>query len=228
MKWLSWEEIPSKMKNSAVKEYYEILNKKKVELRIKRYFDVVASLILIVLLSPLMFLIAFMIKVSSPGSIIFRQIRATQYGRKFYILKFRTMVENAQQLGTQVTTKGDQRVTKVGRILRKYRLDELPQLFNIYAGDMTFVGTRPEVPKYVDEYTEEMLATLLLPAGVTSMASIKYKDEEKLLEDSNDADDTYVYQILPEKMKYNLKSMKKFSFINDMNITIRTLIAVIK
>lgn len=204
MKWLSWEEIPKKMQNNAVKEYYEILNKKKVQLRIKRYFDVVASLILIVLLSPLMFLIAFMIKVSSPGSIIFRQIRVTQYGRKFYILKFRTMVENAQQLGTQVTTKGDQRVTKVGRILRKYRLDELPQLFNIYAGDMTFVGTRPEVPKYVEEYTEEMLATLLLPAGVTSMASIKYKDEEKLLEDSNDADDTYVYQILPEKMKYNL------------------------
>ena len=138
------------------------------------------------------------------------------------------MVENAQQLGTQVTTKGDQRVTKVGRILRKYRLDELPQLFNIYAGDMTFVGTRPEVPKYVEEYTEEMLATLLLPAGVTSMASIKYKDEEKLLEDSNDADDTYVYQILPEKMKYNLKSMRKFSFINDMDIIIRTLIAIIK
>lgn len=228
MKWLSWEEIPKKMQNNAVKEYYEILNKKKVQLRIKRYFDVVASLILIVLLSPLMFLIAFMIKVSSPGSIIFRQIRVTQYGRKFYILKFRTMVENAQQLGTQVTTKGDQRVTKVGRILRKYRLDELPQLFNIYVGDMTFVGTRPEVPKYVEEYTEEMLATLLLPAGVTSMASIKYKDEEKLLEDSNDADDTYVYQILPEKMKYNLKSMRKFSFINDMDITIRTLIAIIK
>ena len=228
MKWLSWEEIPKKMQNNAVKEYYEILNKKKVQLRIKRYFDVVASLILIVLLSPLMFLIAFMIKVSSPGSIIFRQIRVTQYGRKFYILKFRTMVENAQQLGTQVTTKGDQRVTKVGRILRKYRLDELPQLFNIYVGDMTFVGTRPEVPKYVEEYTEEMLATLLLPAGVTSMASIKYKDEEKLLEDSNNADDTYVYQILPEKMKYNLKSMRKFSFINDMDITIRTLIAIIK
>lgn len=228
MKWLSWEEIPKKMQNNAVKEYYEILNKKKVQLRIKRYFDVVASLILIVLLSLPMFLIAFMIKVSSPGSIIFRQIRVTQYGRKFYILKFRTMVEDAQQLGTQVTTKGDQRVTKVGRILRKYRLDELPQLFNIYAGDMTFVGTRPEVPKYVEEYTEEMLATLLLPAGVTSMASIKYKDEEKLLEDSNDADDTYVYQILPEKMKYNLKSMRKFSFINDMDITIRTLIAIIK
>lgn len=227
MKWLSWEEIPKKMQSNAVKEYYEILNKKKVQLRIKRYFDVVASLILIVLLSPLMFLIAFMIKVSSPGSIIFRQIRVTQYGRKFYILKFRTMVENAQQLGTQVTKKGDQRVTKVGRILRKYRLDELPQLFNIYAGDMTFVGTRPEVPKYVEEYTEEMLATLLLPAGVTSMASIKYKDEEYLLNAAEDVDVTYVKEVLPNKMEWNLKSIKNFTIKNELEVLFNTIIAVI-
>lgn len=228
MKWLSWEEIPKKMQNNAVKEYYEILNKKKFQLMLKRYFDVVVSLSLIVLLSPLMFLIAFMIKFTSPGSIIFKQIRVTQYGRKFYILKFRTMVENAQQLGTQVTTKGDQRITKVGRILRKYRLDELPQLFNIYAGDMTFVGTRPEVPKYVGEYTEEMLATLLLPAGVTSMASIKYKDEERLLNVAEDVDITYVEKVLPNKMEWNLKSIKNFTIKNELKVLFNTIIAVIQ
>lgn len=228
MKWLSWEEIPKKMQNNAVKEYYEILNKKIFQLRLKRYFDVIVSLSLIVLLSPLMFIIAFMIKLTSPGPIIFRQIRVTQYGRKFYILKFRTMVENAQQLGTQVTTKGDQRITKVGRILRKYRLDELPQLFNIYAGDMTFVGTRPEVPKYVEEYTEEMLATLLLPAGVTSMASIKYKDEECLLNVAEDVDITYVEKVLPNKMKWNLKSIKNFTIKNELKVLFNTIIAVIQ
>lgn len=228
MKWLSWEEVPSKMKNDAVKEYYEILDKKKVQMRLKRCFDVVASLSLIVLLSPLMLLIAFMVKISSPGSIIFRQIRVTQYGRKFYILKFRTMVENAQQLGTQVTTKGDQRVTKVGRILRKYRLDELPQLFNIYAGDMTFVGTRPEVPKYVEKYTEEMWATLLLPAGVTSLASIKYKDEEKLLDTVKDTDQTYAKEVLPNKMKWNLESIKEFTIKKELEVLLHTIIAVVR
>lgn len=227
MKWLSWEEIPKKMQNNAVREYYEILNKKKIQLRLKRYFDVVVSLSLIVLLSPLMFIIAFIIRFTSPGPIIFKQIRVTQYGRKFYILKFRTMVENAQQLGTQVTTKGDQRVTKVGRILRKYRLDELPQLFNIYAGDMTFVGTRPEVPKYVEEYTEEMLATLLLPAGVTSMASIKYKDEECLLNAAEDVDVNYVKEVLPNKMEWNLKSIKNFTIKNELEVLFNTIIAVI-
>lgn len=138
------------------------------------------------------------------------------------------MVNHAEKLGSQVTTKGDARVTRMGKLLRGCRLDELPQLFNILAGDMTFVGTRPEVEKYVKQYTNEMKATLLLPAGVTSRASIEYKDEEKLLENAENADEIYVQNVLPEKMKYNLKAIENFSFWEDIKTMFATVVAVIK
>ena len=159
---------------------------------------------------------------------MFRQVRVTQYGKQFRIFKFRTMVNNADKIGTQVTTKNDARVTKVGKFLRKCRLDEIPQLLNIILGDMTFVGTRPEVVKYVDKYTDEMMATLLLPAGVTSEASIQYKDEELLLAHADDADETYINEVLPEKMKYNLRSIETFSFSSDIRTMLRTVAAVLK
>lgn len=223
-----WNELPQDMQVEEIKKYYEILQKHKMGMRAKRFFDILVSIFLIVLTCPVLLLLSILIKIDSKGSVIFRQVRITTYGKKFRICKFRTMVNNAEQLGTQVTTKGDSRVTRMGKLLRGSRLDELPQLFNILAGDMTFVGTRPEVEKYVNQYTNEMKATLLLPAGVTSRASIEYKDEEKLLENAENADEVYIDKVLPEKMKYNLQAIEKFSFWEDIKTMFATVAAVMR
>lgn len=220
-----WEDLPKFVKNDKVKVYYDILNRHRMELVIKRWFDFFVALVLTVILLPVLFVIGIMIKVDSKGSVIFRQARVTSYGKVFQICKFRTMT--ADQTGNKVTVKDDPRITKVGRVLRKYRLDELPQLFNVLSGDMSFVGTRPEVVKYVKCYTDEMKATLLLPAGITSLASIKYKDEEKLLTDVDKADEIYVKEILPEKMKYNLEAIRNFSLVSELNTMIATVKAVV-
>lgn len=224
----NWNELPTSMKNDEVKKYYDILKKKKLSLMFKRAFDVIVAGIMLVILSPVFLVLSVLIKIDSPGPVMFRQVRITTYGEEFKIFKFRTMVNNADKIGTQVTTKGDARITKMGRMLRGCRLDELPQLLNIITGEMTFVGTRPEVPKYVNQYTDEMMATLLLPAGVTSRASIEYKDEEKLLENAENADEVYVNQVLPEKMKYNLRAIAGFSFFEDIKTMFATVIAVIR
>jgi lipopolysaccharide/colanic/teichoic acid biosynthesis glycosyltransferase len=189
--------------------------------------DVAVSSVMLVFLAVPMAVIAVMIKLDSQGPVFFRQERVTQYGRIFKIYKFRTMVENAQQLGTQVTVAQDARITRVGKVLRRYRMDEFPQLFNILAGDMTLVGTRPEVIKYVKCYTPEMYATLLLPAGLTSRTSIAYKDEDKLLTDAKDADKTYVEEILPVKMKYNLESLRRFGVMEDATVLWNTFKSVL-
>lgn len=223
-----WGQLPREFRTEAVRPYYEALCRKKAQLIIKRMFDLILSCVLIALLSPVMLILAVAIKLDSPGTVMFRQVRVTQYGKEFRIFKFRTMVQNAQQLGTQVTVKGDSRITRMGLLLRKCRLDELPQLFNILLGEMSFVGTRPEVPKYVSRYTPEMMATLLLPAGVTSQASIQYKDEDRLLENAQDADKTYVDQVLPGKMEYNLKSILEFSLWKDFKTMIDTVVAVVR
>lgn len=223
----AWEELPEEMKHQEVYHYYQGLQQKQGLLVGKRIFDIVMSALLIVILFPVMVVIGIAVKVSSPGEIIFRQTRVTTYGKRFQIYKFRTMTAGAMALGSQVTVSQDARVTGIGRFLRKVRLDELPQLFNIIKGEMTFVGTRPEVEKYVECYTREMYATLLLPAGVTSPASIEYKDEEQLLSDAEDVDETYVNKILPQKMKYNLEYIGELSFRGDMGILFRTLAAVI-
>ena len=223
-----WEDLPADMQVPEVRKYYDILKRHRVSLLLKRIFDIIVAGLLIVVLSPVMIILSIMIKADSKGPVFFRQVRVTRYGRPFRIFKFRTMVDHADEIGTQVTTKGDARVTKIGKRLRGCRLDELPQLFNILTGDMTFVGTRPEVPKYVEHYTNVMKATLLLPAGVTSMTSIEYKDEERLLESADDADDVYIKTILPEKMKYNLEAIKKFSFLEDIKTMLTTVIAVLK
>ena len=223
-----WEQLPEELHLAEVKPYYEILKKKKLSLILKRIFDVVVSFIMLIILLPVFIFLGIAIKIDSKGPVFFRQERITQYGKTFKIFKFRTMVNNAEKLGTQVTVGNDARITKVGKFIRDCRLDEIAQLLNILTGDMTFVGTRPEVKKYVNHYTKEMMATLLLPAGITSLASIYYKDEAKLLDKSNSPDKTYVEEVLPGKMKYNLQSIKDFNFFEDIKTMIKTVVAVIK
>lgn len=223
-----WDDLPDFMRTKVVRPYYDILKKHEKELYLKRAFDVVAASILLVLLAPIMLVVAVWIKLDSPGPVFFRQTRITQYGKEFRIFKFRTMVNNADMIGSAVTVGNDSRITKVGTIIRKYRIDEFPQLLNVLLGDMSFVGTRPEVPKYVSEYSDEMYATLLLPAGITSKTSIEYKDEDELLETSDDVDTVYVNSILPEKMYWNLKGVSEFNSISELIIMIQTAFAVIK
>lgn len=223
-----WNDLPKEMQVEQVKKYYEILQCHKGSLLAKRTFDIIVASLLVVILSPILLLLSILIKIDSPGPVMFRQVRVTTYGKPFRIFKFRTMVNNADKIGTQVTTKGDSRVTRMGKMLRGCRLDELPQLFNVLKGEMSFVGTRPEVEKYVAHYTDEMKATLLMPAGITSRASIEYKDEERLLESAENADEVYIHQVLPEKMKSNLRAIEKFSFWDDIKTMFATVIAVIK
>ena len=223
-----WEELPKYMRTEAVRPYYESLSRKKFSLYVKRFFDVTVASVMLVLLSPVLLVLAFLIAKDSKGGVFYRQERVTQYGRKFRIFKFRTMVANADKIGTQVTVQNDNRITKIGEKLRKYRLDELPQLFNIILGDMSFVGTRPESTHYVKCYTPEMYATLLLPAGVTSEASIRYKDEAELLDRADNVDEVYVKEVLPGKMKYNLEEIRKFSWWREIGTMVRTVVAVVR
>lgn len=223
-----FDQLPEEFQNDRVREYYDILRKRKLSIAVKRIFDIFVSLVMLVILSPLFLVIAVAVKLDSPGTVFYRQKRITSYKKEFGIYKFRTMVSNADKIGTLVTVENDSRITRTGKFLRKFRLDEIPQLINILKGEMSFVGTRPEVSKYVAEYTEEMYATLLLPAGVTSLASIRYKDEEKLLSDAEDADLVYTSRILPEKMVYNLEYLKKFSIWHDCFLMIQTVFEVIK
>ena len=228
----NWENTDEFLKCDKVKNYYDMLKKKRLSLFFKRVFDIVVSAVMIVLLSPVLFIIAVMIKADSKGPVFYRQVRVTKNNRDFRIFKFRTMITDADQKGSLVTVGNDSRITKVGEKIRKVRLDELPQLFNIFTGDMSFVGTRPEVRKYVDAYTDEMKATLLLPAGVTSLASIKYKDEDEILaehvEAGEDIDDAYINEVLPEKMKYNLDAMKHFSFFGEIGLMFKTVFEVVR
>ena len=214
------------MQIPEVREYYEILSKRKKSLIVKRVFDLVISFVLLIIAAAPMLVIAAAIAIDSSGGIFYRQERVTAYGKRFMIHKFRTMLVNADTIGTQVTAKNDSRVTKIGKFLRKYRLDELPQLIDILIGDMSFVGTRPEVVKYVKAYTKEMRATLLLPAGVTSEASIRYKDEADLLSGAEDVDRIYIEKVLPGKMEYNLESIRRFGLFRELKTMIRTVIAV--
>jgi lipopolysaccharide/colanic/teichoic acid biosynthesis glycosyltransferase len=221
-----YEDLPENMKNNEVKEYYEILKHKKFSLIIKRVFDFFAALILLIILSPIMLVLALLIKLESKGPVFYRQERITKYGKKFRIFKFRTMVQDADKKGALVTMGQDPRITKVGNKIRKCRLDELPQLLNVIKGEMSFVGTRPEVEKYVKEYSNEMKATLLMPAGISSRASIEYKAEDeiisKYLSKGEKIDDIYVKKILPEKMKWNLEYIKKFNIWEDIKICFKT------
>lgn len=222
-----WEDLPDIMRNEEVRPYYEVLEKKRTGLFLKRALDLVGGLFLLVVLAIPMAIIAVLIKLDSAGSVFYRQERVTTYGKRFRIHKFRTMVSNADKIGAAVTVGNDSRITKIGAKLRGCRLDELPQVFDLISGNMSFVGTRPEAVKYVEEYKPEYLATLLLPAGITSEASIRYKDEAELLEAADDVDRVYIEDVLPGKMKFNLQAIKEFSFMREIATMFRTVFAVL-
>lgn len=224
-----WEDLPDFMRIPEVRPYWEALNKKRGQLLLKRGFDFVVALILFALLAVPMAIIAILIKGDSDGPVFYRQERVTTYGKHFRIHKFRTMVTNADKIGTAVTVGNDARITKIGSKLRRLRLDELPQVIDVLQGNMSFVGTRPEAVKYVEQYKPEYYATLLMPAGITSECSIRYKDEERLLKRNSvvSVDNTYTNVILPEKMKLNLKGILEFSAYSDLSVMVRTVQAVI-
>jgi lipopolysaccharide/colanic/teichoic acid biosynthesis glycosyltransferase len=224
---IKWEKLPKEMQTDEVRKYYDILKKKSFALCMKRVFDIVVSLIMLVILSPLFLILAIAIKIDSKGPVFYRQLRVTQYGKRFRIFKFRSMVQNADKVGSHVTVNNDARITKVGKFIRKCRLDEICQLIDVLRGTMSFVGTRPEAVKYVDKYTPEMMATLLLPAGITSEASIYYKNESELLDGVEDVDKVYVEDVLPDKMYYNLRAIERFSFWRDIKIMFMTVFAVL-
>lgn len=221
-----WNELPEFMKVKEVRKYYNMLCRKKNNLLLKRMFDIVVSVILLFLLSPAFLILAIVIKLDSKGPVFYRQVRVTQYGKKFRIHKFRSMVNKADQKGALVTVDGDNRITRVGRLMRNKRLDEIPQLIDVIQGNMSFVGVRPEVPKYVKEYTPKMRATLLLPAGITNLASIYYKDEAKLLNEVEDPDKVYIEEILPGKMEWNLRGMEETGFWKDIRVMVLTVFSV--
>lgn len=221
-----WEQLPPEMQTEEVRKYYDILKKKQVSLFFKRVFDIVIASVMLIILSPVFLILAIAIKLDSKGPVFYRQVRVTQYNRKYRIFKFRSMVQNADT-GSQVTVNGDRRITRVGKIVRGCRLDEISQIIDVWRGTMTFVATRAEVPKYTEQYTPEMMATLLLPAGVTSLASILYKDEARLLDAAQDTDKVYVEKILPAKMYYNLKQIEEFSLWNDIKTMFMTVFAIL-
>ena len=222
-----WDKLPPEMQIPEVRVYYDILKKRKFSLFMKRLFDIVVSLTLLIFLSPVFAVLAIAIKLDSKGPVFYRQTRVTRYGEEFRIFKFRSMVTNADK-GSLLTVGGDSRITKTGKFIRKYKLDDFSQLIDVLRGTMTFVGTRPEVPKYVEKYTPEMKATLLLPAGITSEASVYYTDENELLDASDNVEKTYLEVVLPDKMKYNLAAIKSFSFFDDIKVMILTVLAVFK
>lgn len=222
-----WNKLPTEMQIDEVRPYYEKLRKKNFSLFWIRFFDILVSFIMLVLLSPFFLILSLAIVIDSRGPVFYRQERVTQYGKHFRIFKFRTMVKDADKKGTLVTVGHDARITRVGKFIRKLRLDEVSQLIDVFRGTMSFVGTRPEVPKYVDQYKAEYLATLLLPAGVTSLGAIMFKDEDTLLEGKEDTDKVYVEEVLPLKMKYNLKELKKVGLFHNIKIMFMTVFAVL-
>ena len=223
-----WEDLPDFIRIPEVRPCWEILDRKRGSLALKRMGDIAAASLLLAFLAVPMLVIAVIVKVDSAGPVFYRQVRVTVYGRLFRIHKFRTMEDGADRKGTAVTVSGDSRVTRAGRFLRKYRLDELPQLFDILDGNMSLAGPRPEAVKYVREYTAEMRATLLLPAGITSEAGIRYKDEGRLLDGAADADLVYIRQVMPEKMRICLEEIKNYSLRRELCTVLRTVPAVLE
>ena len=219
-----WKKLPKELQTEEIRPYYNALKKKKISRFLMRCFDIVMSFFPLLLLSVFFIIIAIIIKLTSKGPVFYRQVRITRYGKEFRIFKFRTMVQDADKKGSLVTTKNDLRITKIGGFLRKTKIDELPQLINVLFGQMTFVGTRPEVPRYVEKYKAEYYATLLMPAGITSSASIEYRDEASLIENAKDVDDVYINQILPDKMKYNLEDIKKYNFFREIILIFKTVL----
>lgn len=209
-------------------DYKAIIKKKWLSRFFIRIFDIVVSGIAIILLLIPFAFISFLIVCDSKGGALFKQVRVGKNGKEFKILKFRTMVTDAEAKGLQISTSKDNRITKVGRILRKTKIDELPQLFNVFAGQMSFVGPRPEVPKYVALYNEEQRNVLLVRPGITDEASIVYRNENAILENAEDTETAYINEIMPIKLKLNLEYVKKMGFFYNIKIIIKTVFAVLK
>lgn len=219
--------LPETMKNDVTREYWDLLQSRRQTLVCKRCFDVAASAVILLILSPLLLLLALAVKLDSPGPVFYRQVRVGRFGKDFRIFKFRTMVQNADRIGPALTVGEDPRITRMGRLIRKCRLDEFSQLLNVLAGDMSLVGPRPEVRRYVDAYTPEYLATLLIRPGITAPSSIAFKDEDRLLNCAENPDAVYIEKILPPKMALNLEYLKRISVPGDIAILFRTVAAVI-
>ena len=194
---------------------------------IKRMFDVICSSLGLIILSPMLIIVTILIKKGSDGPVFFKQIRVGENEKEFLILKFRTMVVDAEKLGKQITIGNDSRITKIGAFLRKYKLDELPQLINVFKGEMSLVGPRPEVPRYVKLYTEEQKEVLKIKPGITDLASLRYKDENDLLGDKQDPEAFYINTVMPDKLSLNLEYMKKNNVIFDIYIIIKTIVKCI-
>lgn len=218
-----YSELPPKMQNEATKKCCETLLAKKGTLLAKRIIDFTVCLLIFIVVSPIFLIICLLIKLTSKGPVFFKQERVGRDMKSFKILKFRTMVKDADKKGIALTTGNDSRITPFGAFLRKINMDEMPQLLNVIKGDMSIIGTRPEVWQYVNVYTDAMLATLLLYPGMVSIASIHYKNENDLLTGISDVEKTYIEKILPDKMRYNIDYLKNISVSGDFRILIKTI-----
>lgn len=189
----------------------------------KRIFDLVASVIGLLILLPILVVVAIWVKLDSTGPILFKQTRVGYAGKYFQIYKFRTMVVNAEVIGAQITSGDDRRITKIGKVLRKYKLDELPQLINVLVGEMSLVGPRPEVPKYVKLYNEAQKRVLQALPGITDLASLEFRNENELLVGKENVEEFYVQQIMPQKLLLNLEYIDQAGLLFDLKIIARTI-----
>lgn len=189
----------------------------------KRLFDIFFSLLGLILISPFLIIVSIIIKITSEGPVFFLQERLGQYEKPFFIYKFRTMVINAESLGKQITVKGDNRITTVGKVLRRYKIDEFPQLINVLLGEMSFVGPRPEVKKYVDLYTNDQKEIFKVKPGITDYASLEYRNENDLLSTVEDPEAYYINTIMQDKIKLNKKYIEKNNLFIDVKIILNTI-----
>ena len=206
----------------------EVLEKRKLQLVLKRLMDIAVSGGALLVLWPVLLLIALAIKIDDPGPVFYRQVRVGKGGKTFRIFKFRTMVVDADKKGLAITVGRDSRITRMGAFLRKTKLDELAQLLNVFTGEMSFVGPRPEVPKYVDMYTPYQRQVLLVRPGITDYASIAYRNENDLLEGAEDPERMYIDVIMPDKIELNMKYLREISPIADIRLIFKTIVAVIR
>lgn len=205
----------------------QVLEQRKPQLIAKRAMDIVISGAALVVLSPVLLLVALLIKIDDPGPVFYRQVRVGKDGKTFRIFKFRSMVVDADKKGLQITIGRDPRITRMGAFLRKTKLDELAQLINVFVGDMSFVGPRPEVPRYVELYTPYQRQVLLVRPGITDYASIAYRNENDLLAGAQDPEKMYIETIMPDKIELNMKYLHEISPLTDIRLIFKTIAAVI-
>lgn len=215
-------------KNDRPMDIADVLARRKPQLIAKRAMDIVLSACALAVLWPLLLLIALAIWIDDPGPVFYRQVRVGRNGKTFRIFKFRSMVMDADKKGLAITVGRDSRITRVGAVLRKTKLDELAQLLNVLLGQMSFVGPRPEVPKYVELYTPYQRQVLLVRPGITDYASIAYRNENDLLAGASDPETMYIEQIMPDKIELNMKYLREISPLADIRLILKTIVAVIK